>query len=398
MVILHYLFRLIKFLALLALFPVFLFIPSFFIVWGGNGASLNEPVQDWVEARYGIAALARFDGFPAHAKPESVRYFSELTPFPTYNQHGKLENVEIVLRGFYNSVFFYARPEPPNFKGEFTVNWNDRIAFQYVHGFRDMAKDSAIRPAVITSIFTLFIVCSAIFIVLTLAVRWVRPDRFRSSLIRSLVVIGVLGIWTWGWWLVGRGGHGFIHREGRGNASRDSYRLAREHRPELDRLLRNTTTTALKKVSFLPQPPGSMPLEERCAAVLKLDFFPLSPRQDNIHHGHVFVAGTPLAPSGYVRINVDLFHYLFYAPAMTSAEVRKINPKMEWIPCGDGFYLGRYHIYFEEMQMLADLLGAYFVVWVSMVLALCRMLTAVPRPPRPPQPPPSVSTANEVKW
>ena len=70
--------------------------------------------------------------------------------------------------------------------------------------------------------------------------------------------------------------------------------------------------------------------------------FPKSPQERNICGSYIFVSDGVSMPHKYVRINVDAYTYLFWAPEMSEEEVSALNENITFQYMGDDIWLGKY--------------------------------------------------------
>jgi hypothetical protein len=84
---------------------------------------------------------------------------------------------------------------------------------------------------------------------------------------------------------------------------------------------------------------------------------------------NVFVSKKPLFPHNYVRINLDIFNYLFYAPEVNS--LKEINPLMEYTKLADGIWLGSYTEYnsLRARFMIIPYI-CLFSIWLAFIVLI----------------------------
>ena len=121
----------------------------------------------------------------------------------------------------------------------------------------------------------------------------------------------------------------------------------RENEPVLRRVLNEQPDIALVELPFLK----ALPMENG-DDLLNKTFFPGEAQERNIHNGIGFVSKKPFFPYDYIRVNVDLFNYLFYAPGLTEENLVEINPKLTYRSLGEGIWLGQYSDYIKAVSYL----------------------------------------------
>ena len=100
--------------------------------------------------------------------------------------------------------------------------------------------------------------------------------------------------------------------------------------------------------------------------LLNKTFFPGEAQERNIHNGIGFVSKKPFFPYDYIRVNVDLFNYLFYAPGLTEENLVEINPKLTYRSLGEGIWLGQYSDYIKAVFYLLLAYLVAFILWAVM--------------------------------
>ncbi len=105
------------------------------------------------------------------------------------------------------------------------------------------------------------------------------------------------------------------------------------------------------------------------------NLYPRLEQEGNIHHAEIFLSRTPFSPYNYVRVNIDMLNYVFYAPSLTADELKKINDRIEYTYLEDGFWPGQYRIYIR--YVMASILRCRISVgcWViSLIFVLFSMI------------------------
>ncbi len=135
----------------------------------------------------------------------------------------------------------------------------------------------------------------------------------------------------------------------------------RENEPVLRRVLNEQPDIALVELPFLK----ALPMENG-GDLLNKTFFPGEAQERNIHNGIGFVSKKPFFPYDYIRVNVDLFNYLFYAPGLTEENLVEINPKLTYRSLGDGIWLGQYSDYIKAVFRLELSYFISYILWAVM--------------------------------
>lgn len=126
-----------------------------------------------------------------------------------------------------------------------------------------------------------------------------------------------------------------------------NYVTQRTYLPELQKLLNDTTEVSLQIAPLFLSTKGC---------------------------DKVFVSKMPFFPYNYVRINLDVFNYLFYAPDVN--DLKQINPLLEYKNLGNGFWLGSY-AEFNAIKNRSAIEATIFcvIIWIGFmvfVIALCK--------------------------
>lgn len=389
-----------KAISLLLLFPIALFALFFLHSWGGTGADLNEPVQDWVEVSSGIAALSEFKNVSPLGihTPESdsdgnsfyaYSVFKNV-PYALADKDKQIEEVTISFRGRYNEVTF--QREPQEFVGSDSIVWNPNVVFYNRNDFRDYNSDSVRKPHLLYWPFGMFGVACLVFCLSDLGLYLIRRKEFCLNALCSLFLLLFSGFWVWGFWTIGRQGNPVPLPRNYSDNAGELYELCRRNQDQLAEILRTHPQTALVKADFLPQTENvaeKLPKEEQLALpygrelaqnylnTLNTQLYPNRPQRRNLHYGHVFVGGGPLQDPGYVRINADLFNYLFYAPGFTLETMRDLNHKIQWTQLDENFFLGRYDDFISEMRNFSMFVAAVEVIYLFSIVLPCLLLLRV---------------------
>jgi len=103
---------------------------------------------------------------------------------------------------------------------------------------------------------------------------------------------------------------------------------------------------------------------------LTKSYYPLGSQEKNIHSGNVFISKSPFFPHDYIRINIDLFNYIYFSPTLTETQLSEINPVMVFTNLKNGLWLGQYNIYIEQVKFI--LLSYYltFIIWGILIIHL----------------------------
>jgi len=148
---------------------------------------------------------------------------------------------------------------------------------------------------------------------------------------------------------------------------RETYQQLEKNTSLLENLLKSDRETGICRAEFLDGVKSNMP-------VLKfesLSNYPAQPQERNVHNGEVFLSKAPFFPYDYIRINVDLYNYLFWGPDLEATTMTKINPYMTYTKLSDGFWLGQYTDYINWEKRL------YFCYYVALFSWLASLVLAV---------------------
>ena len=177
---------------------------------------------------------------------------------------------------------------------------------------------------------------------------------------QSNSVVAVYTLFTFALWGVFLWLH-FPHPRNYSSSYLDTWHLMRENESVLRRVLNEQPDIALVELPFLK----SLPMENG-GDLLNKTFFPGEAQERNIHNGIGFVSKKPFFPYDYIRVNVDLFNYLFYAPELTEENLVEINPKLTYRSLGNGIWLGQYSDYIKAVFYLLLAYLVAFILWAVM--------------------------------
>lgn len=147
------------------------------------------------------------------------------------------------------------------------------------------------------------------------------------------------------------------------NSYKDTYTRIKQCKSYLDEKLNSTSDTSIVELNCL----SNMFHNISNYDILNQYFFPLGQQEKNIHNGSAFISKQPFFPYNYIRINIDLFNYLFYAPKLTKQDLESINARMEYRNLGDGIWLGQYHNYVSAVKCLPWAYGISLLLWGIMI-------------------------------
>lgn len=148
------------------------------------------------------------------------------------------------------------------------------------------------------------------------------------------------------------------------NSYHSTFTQLKSHQNSLKFLLDSTPETSLAKLDCLQDMSFNTPTSELVDTYL----FPLGRQEKNIHNGSVFVSKKPFFPYNYIRINVDLFNYLFYAPGLTLDDLNELNDQMEYRYLGNDIWLGQYRKYIDAVTELHRAYVISILLWSIMIL------------------------------
>lgn len=154
------------------------------------------------------------------------------------------------------------------------------------------------------------------------------------------------------------------------NSADQTEKILVENVDRLHELLSSSRPTGIYPLQFLQKAEPATPIPE----VRNLRYFPLKKQEKSIHNGEVFLSKTPLMYYDYIRINVDLYNYLFFAPSLTQKELNSINPQMKFRYLQDGIWLGRYA---NLISLSMWILIAYMIatpLWAIVLFFSCYFL------------------------
>ena len=342
------------FLGLFFILLLWLYLGSFFR-WSslnGNfsrynvdGRHINELIQDTVEKNWGIRNF--YESFssqnpwcdliikdPVSKQETRLGYVSwsetifSITLFGTHYACIQGDrNAGGVLNPLYDGL---GRP--------ISSKWNDRLRFYYYPDYKVGLFNLAMFFYVLGPV-----VCYFFLFLLLLGVRFSRYIVAICTWITFLLWIPFL--WS----------H-FPQPRNYSSSYQDTCFLMRENEPVLRRVLSEQPDISLVELPFLK----ALPMENG-DDMLNKTFFPGEAQERNIHNGIGFVSKKPFFPYDYIRVNVDLFNYLFYAPELTEENLVEINPKLTYRSLGDGIWLGQYTAYIMAVFCLKL---SYFISYI----------------------------------
>ena len=213
-------------------------------------------------------------------------------------------------------------------------NWNDLLQLYYYRDYKEAMFSLAVTCCVIPP------VAGCLFLFLFYIVSAFVGKRYNRSFVAIYTWI-TFALWVPFLWSY------FPHPRNYSSSYQDTWHLMRENEPVLRRVLNEQPDIALVELPFLK----ALPMENG-DDLLNKTFFPGEAQERNIHNGIGFVSKKPFFPYDYIRVNVDLFNYLFYAPGLTEENLVEINPKLTYRSLGEGIWLGQYSDYIKAVSYL----------------------------------------------
>jgi hypothetical protein len=265
----------------------------------------------------------------------------------------------------------------PN-REKFRFFWNDDITGKTMWSTQTIAWFNFFGFLVMTIIpVTVFLSFYALYFF----TKYISPER--KAVGKGLWVLLLIAASIWFWHLIAFSPHGRNYH----GSERETLTVMRAHRGVLAQMLTQTEKTGLYPAAFLTR----MDSFPAIADVEKMDYYPNRPQERNIHHGRVFISKTPFFPYNYIRVNVDLFTYLFYGPGLSAADFAEINGSMVFRDLGDGIWLGRYESLIAATDRLLRGYRVSSLLWGIMgvhalVILLRRTKKAGSSPPASPEP------------
>ena len=138
--------------------------------------------------------------------------------------------------------------------------------------------------------------------------------------------------------------------------------LVKSNITELESLLDSADRSGLYSVQFLKDA-GFAYVEPE-----KLILFPKRPQERNICGSYVFVSDGVSMPHRYVRINVDAYTYLFWAPEMSEEEVRALNANINFQHMGESIWLGKYDKRIDDIYLTVRHFRISFLAWMLIAI------------------------------
>ena len=331
-----------------------------------SGKCINELVQDAVEQNWGIRnfyeafSLQPLKDIPWVERDSGDGLFYLMVQNPVSKQKERFGMVSLENSTF--SVFFgpeltgiregKAQVLSPFYdrKGRpVSSDWNDLLQLYYYRDYEEcMLFDFAIRYCVIPP------VAGCLFLFLSYIASVFGGERYKRTLVAGCTLI------TFALWVLFLLSY-FPHPRNYSSSYQDTWHLMWENEPVLRRVLNEQPDIALVELPFLK----ALPMENG-GDLLNKTFFPGEAQERNIHNGIGFVSKKPFFPYDYIRVNVDLFNYLFYAPELTEENLVEINPKLTYRSLGDGIWLGQYSDYIKAVFRLELSYFISYILWAVM--------------------------------
>lgn len=142
---------------------------------------------------------------------------------------------------------------------------------------------------------------------------------------------------------------------------KETYKVILQNIDKLKPILNNAADIGIYPVAFLAgfekQPQANCNIERK-------PYFPITSQERNIHGGKVFISKTPIFPYEYIRINIDLFNYLFYAPDLKQDDLKKINAAMTYVHLKDDIWLGQYQLFIGNIHRIVYIYILACLMWL----------------------------------
>ena len=142
---------------------------------------------------------------------------------------------------------------------------------------------------------------------------------------------------------------------------KETYKVILQNIDKLKPILNNAADIGIYSVAFLAgfekQPQANCNIERK-------PYFPITSQERNIHGGKVFISKTPIFPYEYIRINIDLFNYLFYAPDLKQDDLKKINAAMTYVHLKDDIWLGQYQLFIGNIHRIVYIYILACLMWL----------------------------------
>lgn len=186
----------------------------------------------------------------------------------------------------------------------------------------------------------------------------------------------------------------FPHWRNHQTSYRETYEVLQKNQPALQAMLTGDLATGIHPAPFLAGLKSNISTTE----FEKLGNYPDRAQERNVHNGEVFLSRTPFFPYDYVRINVDLFNYLFYSPKLTAENLEKINPHMTYKPLADGFWLGQYTDYIDWNKRLNFCYYVTVFAWLASLALAARIVRCGLRNANKPENPPPAKKKLQIYY
>lgn len=155
------------------------------------------------------------------------------------------------------------------------------------------------------------------------------------------------------------------------NSYNETVTIVNKNTNQLSEMLKKHQRTEIIRLNFLKGLPSNKSQQQ----LLQQSFFPTEKQERNIHNAKAFISKSPFFPNDYIRINVDLFNYLFYSPNLTSHALEASNSRLTYRYLGNDIWLGQYQSYINATLRLIYAYNTTIILWIIVIgIILVKMI------------------------
>ena len=305
--------------------------------------SINEQLQDTVDKNW---SLERVLHGAANESGQEVHFSSG--NMLTYRKTDSSEKWPIIagstLRDLHNNVYVYHADSSQVSPSNEVIIWNQNTY-------------ARIRTLTVLGALLTIISVGGLLFLLTMHIL-ARFNLFDGFLRRSYVYVffALSAIFVLAYWDC------FPWSRDYTDTHTELLPLVKSNITELESLLDSADRSGLYSVQFLKDA-GFAYVEPE-----KLILFPKRPQERNICGSYVFVSDGVSMPHRYVRINVDAYTYLFWAPEMSEEEVRALNANINFQHMGESIWLGKYDKRIDDIYLTVRHFRISFLAWMLIAI------------------------------